>query len=116
MTEPSPATDGWYSASAGNGDAELTGILDTVDLPIVVVGCDFTVARFNRPAAAALGLTASHLGQSPRGIDVFTDIVDLDNLCARVTADGVPCRREVQHGDRWFLLRIAPYTGRDEQV
>lgn len=124
MTEPSPAMAGWHSASAGEGDAahtgavyaELTGILDAVDLPIVVVGRDFTVARFNRPAASALGLTASHLGQSPCGIDVLTDIPNLDNLCARVIADGAPCRRELRHGDRWFLLRIAPYTGGDQQI
>ncbi len=96
--------------------ADLIGILDTVDLPIVVVGRDFTVARFNRPAASALGLTASHLGQSPRGIGVFTDMTDLEKLCAQVIADGVPCRREVRHGDRWFLLRIAPYTGGDDRI
>ena len=57
MTEPLPGTEGRHSAIAGNGDvlrtdavrADLIGILDTVDLPIVVVGRDFTVARFNRP-------------------------------------------------------------------
>ena len=61
--------------------ADLIGILDTVDLPIVVVGRDFTVARFNRPAASALGLTASHLGQLPRSIGLFTDLTELEKLC-----------------------------------
>ncbi len=124
MTTPFPATDGWRNAIAENDDAartgavcaDLIGILDTVDIPIVVVGRDFTISRFNRPAASAFGLTASNLGQSPRGIGVFTDIMDLQKLCAQVIADGVPCRREVRHGDRWFLLRIAPYTGGDDQI
>jgi PAS domain S-box-containing protein len=124
MTEPVPETDHCPSAIARNGDAartdvvcaDLIGILDTVDLPVVVVGRNFTVSRFNRPAASALGLTASHLGQSPRGIGVFTDIMNLEELCAQVIADGVPCRREVRHGDRWFLLRIAPYTGGDGRI
>ena len=64
MTEPSPAKDGWFSdsshrdaASTNAFCADLIGILDTVDLPIVVVARDFTVARFNRPAASALSIT-----------------------------------------------------------
>ncbi len=121
MTNPSSATDGGLSDIAGHGSAagtdavcaDLTGILDTVDLPIVVVRRDFIVARFNRPAASALGLTASHVGQSPRGIDLFADVTDLDKLCAQVITERAPCRREVRHGDKWFLLRIAPYAGAD---
>src|SRR5580704_14614863 len=124
MTKPLVSTEGSLSAIAGNDDAartaaacaDLIGILDTVDLPIVVVGRDFTVARFNRPAASALGLTASHLGQSPRGIGIFADLMDLDKLCAQVIADRVPCRREVRHGDRWFLLRIGPYKGAGDRI
>ena len=95
---------------------DLIGILEAVDLPIVVVRRDFTVARFNRSATAALGLTPSHIGQSPRTIGMFTDVVDLEKLCAQVIADGAPWRREVRHGDRWFLLRIAPYTGGDDRI
>ena len=124
MTKPSPATDGWSSDIAGHGDAartdavcaDLIGILEAVDLPIVVVRRDFTVARFNRPATAALGLTPSHIGQSPRTIGMFTDVVDLEKLCAQVIADGAPWRREVRHGDRRFFLRIAPYTGGDDRI
>ena len=43
-------------------------------------------------------------------------MTDLEKLCAQVIADGVPCRREVRNGDRWFLLRIAPYTGGDDRI
>jgi PAS domain S-box-containing protein len=34
----------------------------------------------------------------------------------QVMADGVPSRREMRYGDRWFLVRIAPYTGADRHV
>jgi PAS domain S-box-containing protein len=37
-------------------------------------------------------------------------------VCAQVIADGAPFRREVRDGDRWFLLRIAPYTRSDRQI
>jgi hypothetical protein len=52
-------------ASADSLSADIVGILDTVDLPIVAVGRDFTVARFNRVAAEVLGLTRSQIGRSP---------------------------------------------------
>ena len=104
------------AASADSVSADLIDILDTVDLPIVAVGRDFTVARFNRVAAEVLGLTRSQIGRSPRDIQVLTDVIDLEELCAQVIADGAPFRREVRAGNRWFLLRIAPYTRSDRQI
>jgi two-component system CheB/CheR fusion protein len=120
MTPLPRAEDGWFSDSshrdAAHASADLIGILETVDLPIVVVGRDFTIARFNRPAASALGLEASDIGQSPRAISVFRDVMDLEKLCAQVLDDGTPYRREVRLGDRWFLLRIAPYAGGNDRL
>jgi PAS domain S-box-containing protein len=55
-----------------------------------------------------LGLTLSDIGRSPGAILAGVD--NLDQLCAQVIADGLSCRRETRHGDRSFLLRIAPYT------
>ena len=104
------------AASADSVSTDLVGILDTVDLPIVAVGRDFTVARFNRGAAGVLALTPSVIGRSPRDIQVLTNVIDLEEVCAQVIADGAPFRREVRDGDRWFLLRIAPYTRSDRQI
>jgi two-component system, chemotaxis family, CheB/CheR fusion protein len=104
------------AVSVDSVSTDLVGILDTVDLPIVAVGRDFTVARFNQGAAAVLGLTPSVIGRSPRDIQVLTNVIDLEEVCAQVIADGAPFRREVRDGDRWFLLRIAPYTRSDRQI
>jgi PAS domain S-box-containing protein len=115
-------TGGGSRETGGDGDhdgtnatrTDLAGILSAIDLPIVVVGADFTVASFNRPAAVALGLTASHRGRSPRHIGVFTDMTDLEELCAQVMAEGAPCRREIRQDDKWFLFRIAQFPGSSE--
>jgi PAS domain S-box-containing protein len=90
------------------------GILDAVDLPIILIGRDCMVTRVNRAATTVLGLTASHIGRPPGNL--FAGLENLDRLCAQVIADGAPCRREMREGDRYFLLRIAPYTGSDRQV
>jgi len=103
-------------ASADSVNADLGDIFDTIDLSIVVVGRDFTVTRFNVGAAALLGLTPSDIGRSPRDIPLLTAVIDLEKLCAQVIADRSPFRREVRDGDRWFLLRIAPYTRSDGQI
>ncbi len=125
MTKPAPATDGRSSDSSGAlGGAEspesicadLIGILDTVDLPVVVVGLDFSITRFNRAAMAALRLTPSDIGRSAREVQGLAGVTDIEKLCMQVIADGTPCRREIRDGDRWFLLRVAPYTGRDRQI
>lgn len=112
---PRPEDDEVH-ASADPVSADLVGILDTIDLPIVAVGRDFTVTRFNRRAATVLGLTPSNIGQSPRNIRVLKNVIDLEELCAQVIFDGAPFRREVRDEDRWFLLRIAPYASSDRQV
>jgi PAS domain S-box-containing protein len=95
---------------------DVTGILDTIDVPIVVVGRDCKVARFNRAAAETLGATASDIGRSSCEMQALAEVPDIEALCTQVIADGVPSRREIRHGDRWFLLRIAPYAGDDAQA
>jgi PAS domain S-box-containing protein len=101
-------------AASLDGITNDIGILDAVDLPIILIGRDCTVARVNGAATTVLGLTASDIGRSPGSI--LAGLENLDRLCAQVIADGAPCRREMREGDRYFLLRIAPYTGSDRQI
>jgi PAS domain S-box-containing protein len=104
-----------------SGDAILdgivgndTGLLDAVDLPIIVISRDCTVARVNRAATTVLGLKPTDVGRTIR--DSLPGVENLDRLCARVIADGAPHRIETRVGDRSFLLRIAPYTGENRRV
>lgn len=87
------------------------GILDAIDIALVIVGHDCRVARVNRAAAEALDLTPSDRGLSGCEIRALTGILDIEQRCLQVMADGVPSRLEVRRGDRWFLVRIAPYPG-----
>ena len=98
------------AAGANPLSADVDGILDTVDVPIMVVGLDATLILFNRAATDAFGLSPSDLGRSLSSGAAFADAKDLETLCAQVIADAAPIRRDVQSGDRRFLLRVAPYT------
>ena len=72
------------------------------------------MARINRAATTVLGLKASDLGCSLG--NTLAGVKDLNRICTRVITDGAPHRIETRDGDRYFLLRIAPYTGSDRQI
>jgi two-component system CheB/CheR fusion protein len=104
---PSDAPD---SAPADSGTHEIIAILDTIDVPIVVVGPDCTLARINRAATEAFALAPTDIGRRLNTIAALADVKDLEKLCGQVMADQAPSRRDVRAGDRRFLLRVAPYA------
>src|SRR6185437_12207296 len=112
--ESTDAKIGIREANGIQGDAsaslDVVGVLDTIDVPIVVVGRDCTVARFNRAAEEVLGVTASDLGRHTRHLRALAGVPEIEKSCTRVMVDGVPSRHEMRTGDRWFLVRIAPYA------
>jgi PAS domain S-box-containing protein len=89
-------------------------LLDAVDLPIVVINPDCVITRINRAATTVLGLKATDVGRTVK--DSLPGVENLNRLCARVIADGAPHRIETRYGDRFYLLRIAPYTAKDRKV
>ena len=104
---PSDAPD---SAPADSGTHEIIAILDTIDVPIVVVGPDCTLARINRAATEAFALAPTDIGRRLNTIAALADVKDIEKLCGQVMADHAPSRRDVRSGDRRFLLRAAPYA------
>ena len=91
-----------------------SGVLDAVDLPIILISRDCRIARINRAATTVLGLNAADVGRTLS--DSLPGVEDISRLCARVMADGAPHRIETRHSDKSFLLRIAPYSGKDRRV
>jgi PAS domain S-box-containing protein len=89
---------------------EIIAILDTIDVPIVVVARDCTLVRINRAAMEALALAPSDIGRRLSAIPALTDVKDIENICGQVIADDAPSRRDVRSGDRRFLLRVSPYV------
>ena len=102
------------AARSGGMSADEIGVLDAVDVPIIVISRECTVDRINRAAMAVFGLKASDLGSSLG--NKLGGVQDLSRICTRVIADGAPHRVETRDGERRFLLRIAPYAGSDRQI
>ena len=102
------------AATSGGMTADEIGVLDAVEVPIVVLSRERTIARINRAAMTVFGLKVSDLGR-PLG-NTLAGVEDLNRICTRVIKDGAPHRVETRDGDRYFLLRVAPYTGSDRQI
>ena len=95
---------------------EVVGILDTVDVPIMVVGRDCKLVRINRAATETFGVTASDIGRRLSTVHALADLPDVERLCAQAIADEAPIRRDVRSGDRRFLFRVAPCATRPGEV
>src|ERR1041384_1681451 len=114
--------DEFSLAGTVSGDAPLSGgltanesgVLDAVDVPIIVISRECTVDRINRAAMTVFGFKASDLGSSLG--NTLGGVQDIIRICKRVIADGAPHRVETRDGERRFLLRIAPYAGSDRQI
>jgi PAS domain S-box-containing protein len=118
VTEPLEAKAGIrHPAAKGDGAsadpicAHTIGLLDAIDIPVVIIGRACKVASFNRAAAETLGLTSADVDRPACEMRALTGAPEIEQMCLRVMADGLPSRLEMRNGDRWFLVRIAPYTG-----
>jgi PAS domain S-box-containing protein len=103
-------------AAANPAGADVVGVLDSIEIPIVVVDRDCKVARFNRAATDVLGVTPSDIDGRPCSMQALADAPEIERMCLQVMVDEVPSRHELRNGDRWFLIRISPYVGADGRV
>src|SRR5882724_886240 len=116
MTTPCvTVNDGWNDFQSVNGD-DAAAILDTVDIPIVVLRRDFMLVCFNKAAAGVLRLSPSDIGRASRDISVLAGLPRLEEQCGQVVATGVASRADCRDGEKWFVVRISPYTTGDRQV
>jgi PAS domain S-box-containing protein len=121
---PVALSGGWTGFQTGNADdgathtatTGLINILDTVEVPIVVVRRDFMIDGFNEAAADALGLSPSDIGRAAHNASVLAALPDLEELCSEVITSGLESRVDFRDGYKWFVVRIAPYTTSGRKV
>jgi PAS domain S-box-containing protein len=122
-TEPAAFRDssGGVNLAADGAEADAVAIdhasvLDVVDVPIVVVRGDFTIAGFNSPAAEAFGLLQSDVGRTPHEIRSLRVISRLQEWCSEVTATSLPGRYDFRDRDKSYVVRIAPYKSNGRNI
>ncbi len=96
---------------------DLTNLLSSINLPMVMVGADLCVRRFTPQATAVLGLMASDVGRPIPRLKLKVDAVNLEQMMLDVIQEVQPKQYEVQDREgRWCTLRITPYRTMDNRI
>jgi two-component system CheB/CheR fusion protein len=96
---------------------DIENLLGAVEIPILFVGTDLTVRRFNITAGLLLNLRNEAVGRPLLEAKSVLDITHLEKLVGAVIETATPADVEVQDsaGD-WRLLRIRPYRTSDGKI
>jgi two-component system CheB/CheR fusion protein len=96
---------------------DIENLLGAVEIPILFVGIDLTVRRFNVTAGALLNLRNDATGQPLGAVRSTLDVAHLEKLVGAVIETAAPADVEVQDaaGD-WRLLRIRAYRTSDGKI
>ncbi len=93
---------------------DLTKLLESISIPLVMVGRDLRIRRFTRAIEPMLNLIGSDVGRSITDLQPQVELPDLRLLLLDAMESGNRKPRDIRdaHG-RWYSLRIFPYMGPD---
>jgi two-component system CheB/CheR fusion protein len=101
----------------GRLNADLNNIQVSLQMPLLLLGRDFTVRRFTPRAEKIFNLLASDVGRQFRNLRHTLDCQDLDALLEEVVETASAREREVRDGEgRWYSLRARPYMTLDNRI
>ena len=96
---------------------DLTNLLYSVSLPIVMVGADLCVRRFTPQATTALGLTPNDIGRPLPRLRLKIDMGSLEQNLLDVIELVQSKQLNVQDNDgKWCILRLVPYRTIDNRI
>ncbi|QBR04075.1 PAS domain S-box protein (plasmid) [Paraburkholderia pallida] len=96
---------------------DMTNLLGSVNVPIVVFGSDLCVRRFTPPATKLLHLHASDVGRPASQIRLPVPTAGLEALLGEVIETVQMREHEVQDGaGHWYAFRVLPYRTADNRI
>jgi two-component system CheB/CheR fusion protein len=96
---------------------DLTNLLESISIPLVMVGRDLRIRRFTRAMEPMLNLIASDVGRSVTDLQPQMELPDLRRLLLDAMEGRNRKPRDIRdsHG-RWYSLRILPSVGPDGKM
>jgi two-component system CheB/CheR fusion protein len=93
---------------------DLGNLLESISIPLVMVGRDLRIRRFTRAMEPMLNLIASDVGRSITDLQPQMELPDLRRLLLDALEGGNRKPRDVRdaHG-HWYSVRILPSVGPD---
>lgn len=96
---------------------DLSNLLASVELPIVILRDDMTIRRFTPAAKQLLNLIDADVGRPISNIRPNVTIPELEERVLQVTSTMMAQSLEVQDKDgHWYVLRLRPYKTLDNRI
>jgi len=96
---------------------DLANLLESISIPLVMVGRDLRIRRFTRTIEPMLNLVASDIGRPITDFQPQVELPDLRRLLLDAMEGGNRTPRDIRdsHG-RWYSLRVLPSAGPDGKI
>jgi two-component system CheB/CheR fusion protein len=95
-------------------NADLVNLLETVEMPIVMLDANRHIRRFTTQAGAFLNLTPAAVGKPIGDVALHVHAPDLELWIAQTMQTGVMVESEVQdRAERWHRMQIRPHRALD---
>ena len=96
---------------------DLSTLLETVDIPILMLGLDLRIRRYSPRAEAELQLRPQDIGVPINEIRGSVPLVGLEQVIERTIKEGVFQTSEIQgRQGRWYEARVWPHRTPDREI
>ncbi|MCL1472536.1 chemotaxis protein CheB [Argonema antarcticum] len=96
---------------------DLNNLLDSVSIPIVMLGNDLCIRLFTPKAKTVLNILPTDIGRSIGDIRTHINVPNLQKLISNVIKTATIVELEVQdRSGHWYDLRIRPYKTADNRI
>jgi two-component system CheB/CheR fusion protein len=96
---------------------DLANLLESISIPLVMVGRDLRIRRFTRAMEPMLNLIASDVGRSITDLQPQMELPGLRRLLLDAMEGGDRKPRDIRDGHgHWYSLRILPSVGPDGKI
>jgi len=90
-------------------------LLESVEVPLIILGRDLRIRRFSPSASDVLHLIAGDVGRPISDVNLGVSL-DLEALVEEVIRTHASREREVQRHGRWYELRVRPYRTLEKAI
>src|SRR5215207_3600655 len=98
-------------------DAPPADVVNSIDLPLVLIGPDLSVLSFNPAAAMLLSLLPADIGRPVGSIAELASVRNLEERCELVVAGGARGQLEFRNPEgAYFSLTIGAYKSSGREI
>ncbi|MEI6845762.1 MAG: chemotaxis protein CheB, partial [Candidatus Firestonebacteria bacterium] len=105
------------SAEAALYSNDLENLLNSINMPVVMIGIDFRIRRTTPQCESALGLLESDKDRALTRLKLKVEIPELEAKLASVLKTLMPLLLEIQNTEKkWYSVLIKPYRTMEHKI